>query len=487
MKLSSALLASVVHTASADGKAKLVINEVSDAGTSNACDSSDWIELLNIPAGDDLLASSLNVDDDDCGDDLLGAGLSDDDSCTIDLSGYKLCDDKGCADEDAYTFPSGSQIKPGEHKVICRGDAGFAFGIGGDDTVTLQDKNGNVLDTAGPLLNEGGVDITWSRIPDGTGSFQYTAQATPGAPNVAKDLPQYADCGSAYSSLSTGDVCTVSWTSLTTGEHRLLPTESSVGHAWVIRQMYDDFETEADATDWLSKKEFPVVLHNGNFYLTDRHHHAVALQLSGHADKMTLLVKVVCDFTDVPAANFWSEMVANNYALAYDWSDDAPEALPGLVDFSKMPTSWDIGAYGDNQWRALAGFASSDKWDGWTEEERCYVQECEYFVDFGWAYLFTEAAIGENDKWPSDAATSPSQFLTRLRALPRKLTVQDYDPAAWHALAGELLPLCHSPAVKDHPLPEFFPSGALKGWSTVPLPADPDCAPHQCGAAALVV
>jgi hypothetical protein len=251
--------------------------------------------------------------------------------------------------------------------------------------------------------------------------------------------------------------------------------------------MYDDFETEADATKWMSSHEFPVVMHNGNYYLTDRHHHALALQLSGYADKTTMTVKVVCDFTGVSTENFWSEMVANNYALAYDWSDDTPEALPGLVDFSKMPVSWNIGDFGDNQWRALAGFASSDKWDGWTEEERCYVQECEYFIDFGWAYLFTEAAIGENNKWPSDANTSPSEFLGRLRALPRKLAVQDYDAAIWHTLAGELLPLCHNPAVKDHPLPEFFPSGTLKGWSTVPLSSDPDCTPHQCGSAAALV
>lgn len=296
-----------------------------------------------------------------------------------------------------------------------------------------------------------------------------------------------ADCASSYSTLEAGDTCQMSWKSLTTGTHRLLPTESSVGHAWVIRQMYDDFETEKDATTWMNSHEFPVVLHNGHFYLTDRHHHTVALAISGHAEKTTMILKVVCDYRSVPAANFWDEMVASNYALAYDWSDDAPEDLPGLVDFSKMPTSWDMAAYGDNQWRSMAGFSSSDKWDGWAEEERCYIQKCEYFVDFAWAYLFTEAATGKNSKWPAGASKSPQQFLQMLRSLPRKPTIQDYDAKAWHDVAGELLPLCHNPAVENHPLPEFFPSGVLKGWSAVPLAVDPDCAPQQCGASDMIV
>merc|ERR1712187_93062 len=138
-------------------------------------------------------------------------------------------------------------------------------------------------------------------------------------------------------------------------------------------------------------------------------------------------------------------------------------------------------------WRSMAGFASSDKSDFWPEEERCYIQKCEYFIDFAWAYLFTEAATGANDKWPAEANTRPEQFLEMLRGLPRRLSVQDYDGSAWHTVAGELLPLCHNPAVENHPLPEFFPSGMLKGWSPVPLAADPDCAPNTCGTSDLIV
>jgi hypothetical protein len=251
--------------------------------------------------------------------------------------------------------------------------------------------------------------------------------------------------------------------------------------------MYDDFDSEKGSQSWLSSHEFPVVLHDGNFYLTDRHHHAVALQLSGFAEQTTLTLKVVCDFRSVPSENFWSEMVGGNYALAYDWSEDNPEALPEPFDFSQMPTTWDVSAFEDNQWRSLAGFASSDKWEGWTEAERCYVQTCDYFVDFAWGYFFTEAAIGANDKWPAEANSTPEGFLQMLRAMPRRLAVQDYDAAAWHNLAGELLPLCHTPAAENHPLPEFFPSGVLKGWSPVPLPSDPSCVPNQCGSSAVEV
>jgi len=475
-------LASTVQMALGDGPTSvLVINEVSDAGTSNACDTADWIELLNVPYDDDDLArKGLEATDNDCDDDYL-LQMGDDDVCAIDLSGYKLCDSKGCDDEDAYTFPSGSKIQPGEHKVICKGDGGFAFGIGGDDTVSVVNKKGKVLDVAGPLPDQGGVEITWARIPDGTGNFMYTAEATPGAPNVAKEIPQSIHCLAGYDGLSTGDTCEAAFTDLLSGNQRLLPTESSVGHAWVIRQMYDDFETEADAVKWMSSHEFPVVLHNGQFYLTDRHHHAVALHLSGHGSAVNIILKIVCDYRSVTEANFWNEMVASNYALAYDWSDDAPEALPSPQDFSKMPMGFDMSLFGDNQWRSLAGFASSDKWSGWEEEERCYVQTCSYFVDFGWAYLFTESASGMNGKWPSDASVSSGEFLSQLRAMPRHLTIADYDETDWHNLAGLLHPLCHSAQVQNHPLPQFFPGATLQGWSTVPLPKDPDCAAHTCG------
>lgn len=481
-------LATTIQTVLGDGKTSvLVINEVSDAGTSNACETADWIELLNVPYDDDDFArKGLQVTDNDCDDDfLLQSG--DDRVCAIDLTGYMLCDSKGCDDDDAYTFSKGSKIEPGEHMVICKGANGFSFGIGGDDTISVVNKKGKVLDVAGPLPDQGGVEITWARIPDGTGDFVYTAQASPGAPNVAKEIPQVKNCLDMYDSLSTGDTCEARWTDLLAGEHKLLPTESSVGHAWVIRQMYDDFETEADAVKWMSSHEFPVVLHNGQFYLTDRHHHSVALQISGHGSAVGMIMKIVCDYRSVPAVNFWNEMVANNYALAYDWSDDAPEALPTPMDFSKMPMGWDMNLFGDNQWRSLAGFSSSDKWSGWEEEERCFVQICSYFVDFGWAYLFTQSVIGANGKWPSSASVSAGEFLTQLRAMPRHPTIANYDETAWHNLAGLLHPLCHSAQVQNHPLPQFFPGAILQGWSTVPLPADPDCAPHTCGSSAVLV
>lgn len=447
MQLARVVLALVSSASVLEGVGgKVVINEVADSGSSGACSGGDWIELLSLR------------------------------NSSIDISGYKLCDSKGCEDLKAYTFPSGSTLAAGEYKLLCRGADGFAFGIGGDDTVTLQDAAGNVLDTSGALEDQGGVDITWARIPDGTGGFFYTWQPTPGAPNVFKEPEELKHCTKLYTVLTTGDKCEAPWTALLTGEHRLLPTESSVGHAWVIRQMHDDFETLEDSKSWMASHEFPVVLHNGQFYLTDRHHHSLALELSGFGKDVTIILKIVCDYSAVPAERFWAEMVDNKYALAADWSDDAPEALPKSVDFSKMPTSWSLSDYGDNQWRSLAGFASHTEVDN----ERCYVKMCEYFIDFGWAYLFTEASTRVSDVWPSDAPTTPEEFLSSLRALPRRLTKDQYDEKAWNAVAAELLPLCHAPAVQNHPLPKFFPSPTLKGWSTVPLPADPSCSPSLC-------
>ena len=84
----------------------LRVNEVADKGTSDTCDGKDWIELHNAGTG------------------------------TADLSGMVLVDDERFGDEGRYTFANGSSLSGGEYLVLCR-SADFAFGIGGDDAVTL--------------------------------------------------------------------------------------------------------------------------------------------------------------------------------------------------------------------------------------------------------------------------------------------------------------------------------------------------------------
>ena len=134
--------------------ADLRVNEVADKGTSDTCDGKDWIELHNAGTG------------------------------TADLSGMVLVDDKGFGDEDQYTFATGSSLPGGEYLVLCK-NADFAFGIGGQDTVTLFAANGTEVSTSGTMGGLGAPDNTWAYFAEG---YTYTEAPTPGAVNMADAL-----------------------------------------------------------------------------------------------------------------------------------------------------------------------------------------------------------------------------------------------------------------------------------------------------------
>lgn len=133
----------------------VVINEVSDKGTYDACggdgteEGEDWIELLN-------------------------TGTSD-----VALLNYILSDDKGVDDDKAKTFASES-ITAGSFLLLCK-DTDFEFGIGGDDTVSLHDDSGTVISTTGEMLEEGSEELTYQRKPDGTYGYGIP---TPDAKNI---------------------------------------------------------------------------------------------------------------------------------------------------------------------------------------------------------------------------------------------------------------------------------------------------------------
>lgn len=83
------------------------------------------------------------------------------------------------------------------------------------------------------------------------------------------------------------------------------------------------------------------------------------------------------------------------------------------------------------------------------------------------------ATLQDQSLWPD--ASSASAFLSKLQTLPISPDVEDVDLAFWRSLGEDVLSLCHSTSIKDYPLPDVFELPGLKGWSTVPLPADPDC------------
>eukprot|EP00729_Bicosta_minor_P002337 gene2337-4630_t len=101
---------------------------------------------------------------------------------------FQLFDDNGAEGEDAYTFPEGSSLASGEKLVLCRKDT-FQFKIGTDDTITLADGSGNVVDSTGVMPGLGRDNKVWARIPDVSGNFVYSGTPTAGAANELSDPP----------------------------------------------------------------------------------------------------------------------------------------------------------------------------------------------------------------------------------------------------------------------------------------------------------
>lgn len=137
----------------------LVINELlasnEQTNSDNNGEFEDWVELLNI--GD----------------------------VAIDLAGYYLTDD--AEDLRKWSFPQGSVIGADEYLIIWADDdvdqeglhTNFKLSSSGE-SVYLVSPNGSVLD--GVIYLDQLTDISYGRIPNGTGSFQ-TLKPTPGSPN----------------------------------------------------------------------------------------------------------------------------------------------------------------------------------------------------------------------------------------------------------------------------------------------------------------
>jgi hypothetical protein len=288
-------------------------------------------------------------------------------------------------------------------------------------------------------------------------------------------------CDGDFEQLKSGDVCTSTWDKLTKGTHQLLPTEPGVGFAWSVHQMNKHFHSTSSSKDWFDSHQFPIVLGGENFYLVDRHHHGVAIQLTGDADIFALDVQlyVVCDLRD--SQNFWQDLADANYNILLA-RPDSPFSLPTAVPPSALPTSWAMEEFFDDMWRGLAGFASHTSDD----DVRCYVKECTNFLDFEWAYVFNYATEVDQSLWPSgevDVASFKQQF----ESMTYRPKESDVDLDAWASLANLVLPLCHSDSLNGYGLPSIFPSTTLQGWSTTPMPKDPSCPYSACSAARVVV
>lgn len=157
--------------------ARVVLNEVTSKGAATGpyADLGDAIELYNAGGAD------------------------------ADLTGWKLSDDPTFPLEKTYVFPPGSTLKAGAYLVLVEidkatleGELPFGISASSEETLTLTDAN-NVM--ADQLVVQGAdAELSYCRLPDGTGAWQ-TCDQTLGGANVEAT----STCGNAE--IEPGEDC----------------------------------------------------------------------------------------------------------------------------------------------------------------------------------------------------------------------------------------------------------------------------------------
>ena len=113
----------------------VIITAVANKGTADKCSGEEWVALANTGA------SNVAID------------------------GFMLTDGNGREDDDALTFGSGVSIAANSKMVLCR-KADFEFKIGGNDTVTLWDAAGAMVDTTTLDGSQDLANQVWTRTGD---------------------------------------------------------------------------------------------------------------------------------------------------------------------------------------------------------------------------------------------------------------------------------------------------------------------------------
>ncbi|MFK4759396.1 lamin tail domain-containing protein [Microbacterium sp. ZW T5_45] len=124
----------------------VAINEIESNG-----DTTDWVEVVNTG------------------------------TTPVDISGWSVMDNDPVGHASETTpLPAGTTLEPGAYRVFDQ-PTDFVFGLGGGDTVTLRDANGNVVDEHVYAAHAAGV---LARCEDGTGDFVDIAVSTKGLRNA---------------------------------------------------------------------------------------------------------------------------------------------------------------------------------------------------------------------------------------------------------------------------------------------------------------
>ncbi|MFT5431425.1 MAG: hypothetical protein ACI9OJ_002121, partial [Myxococcota bacterium] len=178
----------------------VVINEVAP----KALSGSDWVEVYN------------TADE------------------PADVSGFGLVDSK--SGRLAWRFPAGTIIGPYGYYVVRRDEdqvydpAGFTFGLGAADTVTLKDTEDRVVDEVawGEELAEG---RTLGRLPDG-GSMTTLSEGTPGLPNTVAECVGCSAGAVSGPSSRNADM----YTELTVVDYALTVTDADLAALFAARE-----------------------------------------------------------------------------------------------------------------------------------------------------------------------------------------------------------------------------------------------------------
>ncbi|WP_333618322.1 lamin tail domain-containing protein [Dietzia sp.] len=234
--VSAALLAPGVALAApavAQGAPKVVINEVESKDDNGG---QDWIELANT-----------------------------DDNETVDVSGWTLIDNDDT--HKPYTFPEGSTIESGGYKVVepdnkeAAGDGNGTFGLGGADSVTLKNKDGEVVDSTEWTEH---AATSWGRVPDKTGEFAATGEPTKGLANVAEG--EGGETGTPDAKPFPGDPLTIKNQDLGgafAGEDMSGIDFDALGNAYVVNNDKGDlYKLSYDA----AKDEYSIAAHYSIVY-----------------------------------------------------------------------------------------------------------------------------------------------------------------------------------------------------------------------------
>ncbi|MFT5429968.1 MAG: DNA-binding beta-propeller fold protein YncE [Myxococcota bacterium] len=137
----------------------------------------------------------------------------------VDISGWMLQDESRAAAK-TYTIADGNVLAPGDYVVLLK-DIHHKFGLGGDDAAYLLDPSGAVVDTAD--WPKDGADVSWCRLPNGSGDFVSCPVSSFGTTNPA--LEDFE-----------GDVVPPVWEAASPDDKEMEPDElgfDGAGRVWV--------------------------------------------------------------------------------------------------------------------------------------------------------------------------------------------------------------------------------------------------------------